>query len=261
MKVIDKRNYKNPKVSVIMSVYNDSEFLEKSIKSILNQKFKNFEFIILNDGSTDNSEKIIKKYLKKSKKILYIYSKHNKGLAFMLNLGIKHVRANYIIRHDADDYSLINRIKNQYTFMEKNKDISVLGSNSKDIFNKKKKFKITSMPTKSTMIEKNLIKSNCLIHASLIIRKKFLTKVGLYNTKFLRCQDYELWLRGRNKYKYANLKDVMIIRNVNKKKFKFIDLYLAFKARLMHSHNFKDILNTIIFTFRDLIKKILNFFI
>ena len=119
MKVIDKRNYKNPKVSVIMSVYNDSEFLEKSIKSILNQKFKNFEFIILNDGSTDNSEKIIKKYLKKSKKILYIYSKHNKGLAFMLNLGIKHVRTNYIIRHDADDYSLVNRIKKQYAFMEK----------------------------------------------------------------------------------------------------------------------------------------------
>ena len=56
----------------------------------------------------------------------------------MLNLGIKHVRTNYIIRHDADDYSLVNRIKKQYAFMEKNKDISVLGSNSKDIFNKKR---------------------------------------------------------------------------------------------------------------------------
>ena len=137
MKVIDKRNYKNPKVSVIMSVYNDSEFLEKSIKSILNQKFKNFEFIILNDGSTDNSEKIIKKYLKKSKKRFYIFILNITKLAFMLNLGIKHVRTNYIIRHDADDYSLVNRIKKQYAFMEKNKDISVLGSNSKDIFNKK----------------------------------------------------------------------------------------------------------------------------
>ena len=92
-------------------------------------------------------------------------------------------------------------------------------------------------------------------------KKKFLTKVGLYNTEFLRCQDYELWLRGRNKYRYANLKDVMIVRNVNKKKFKFIDLYLTFKARLTHSHNFIDIFNSFVFTFRDLIKKILNFFI
>ena len=258
MKVIDNRKKKIPLITVIMSIYNEDRTLEKSIKSILNQKFNNFEFIILNDGSVDESEKIILKYLRKSNKILYIYSKQNKGLTHMLNIGIKYSKGNYIIRHDGDDYSAKNRIFEQYSFMEKNKNINILGTNSKDFFNKNYKFKITNMPLDSDKIRKNLIKKNCLIHSSLIIRKNFFKKVGLYDTNFLRCQDYEILLRGRDKFKYANIKKVLVIRNISKKRFKFIDVYLSCKARIMHCKNLKEFCIALISSFKDLVIKILS---
>ena len=261
MRMNDKREIKRPKLSVIMSVFNESKTLEKSIKSILNQKFQNFEFIILNDGSIDSSEKIIKKHCKKNKKILHIYSEKNRGLTFMLNLGIKYARGEYIVRHDADDYSFKNRLYKQFLFMEKNKNIYILGTNSRDYIKNNKKFKISQMPTDSKTIKEGLIKKNHLIHSSLIIRKKFFKKVGLYNPQFLKCQDYELWLRGRGRFEYTNLKDVMITRNIDKSKFKFLDLYLVLKAKLMHSKRPRDVFFAIFSSFKDLFVKILNFLI
>ena len=108
----------NPLVSVVMPVYNAQKYLNKAIDSILAQTYKDFEFIIINDGSTDNSLQIIKKYQKKDKRII-VKNKKNKGIVAALNDGIKLSRGKYLARMDADDISLPSRFEVQVNFMEK----------------------------------------------------------------------------------------------------------------------------------------------
>ena len=100
-------------VSVIMSVYNGEKYLKKAIESILRQTYRNFEFIIIDDGSKDTSLNIIKKYEKMDKRIIVIENKLNIGLVESLNRGIKIANGKYIIRMDADDIAMKNRIKKQ----------------------------------------------------------------------------------------------------------------------------------------------------
>ena len=108
---------KKPEVSIIMSVHNGEEFINDSIKSILNQSFKNFEFLIFDDGSTDSSLKKIKSFKDKRIKV-YAYEK-NKGLAFRLNEGIKLAQGKFIARMDDDDLSHPERILRQVNFLKK----------------------------------------------------------------------------------------------------------------------------------------------
>ena len=108
-----------PKISVLMPVYNCEKFLKKAIDSILNQTFDNFEYIIINDGSTDNTLNIIKSY--KDKRIKIINNSKNLGISRSLNKGIRQAKGEYIARHDSDDISDLNRFKLQLEYLGKKK--------------------------------------------------------------------------------------------------------------------------------------------
>ena len=118
---------KTPLISVVMSVFNTEMYLNKSIESILKQSYKNFEFIIIDDGSTDSSLSIILNYMKKDKRMVLI-SRENKGLPYSLNEGIDKSIGKYIARMDADDISLSTRLAEQIEFMEKNNEIGIVGT-------------------------------------------------------------------------------------------------------------------------------------
>ena len=152
MKKIDFRFKKKPKISVIISFFNNCDTLEKSLKSILNQSYKDFELIIISDGSNDGSNKIVKKFLIKKNNVLYFESKKNVGLTKMLNLGIKFSRGEYIARHDADDLSLSSRFKNQIDILKKKKNLDIIGSNAKYAY--KNKTISIKMPEKDRYIKK-----------------------------------------------------------------------------------------------------------
>ena len=113
---------REPKISVIMSVFNGSKFLADAIQSILNQTFKEFELIIIDDGSTDNSLNIIRSFESGDSRIKVI-SKLNEGLAKSLNAAISASQGDFIARMDADDISYKNRLEKQYEYMQKNKSI------------------------------------------------------------------------------------------------------------------------------------------
>ena len=104
-------------VSVILPVYNAQKYLEEAIESIINQTYTNFEFIIIDDGSGDNSLNIINKYQKQDSRILVI-TRENKGLVYTLNEGINQAKGKYIARMDADDISLSNRFEKQIELLE-----------------------------------------------------------------------------------------------------------------------------------------------
>jgi glycosyltransferase involved in cell wall biosynthesis len=115
-----------PEISVLMSVYNAEQYLEKAIESILNQSFKNFEFLIINDASDDNSLNIINRFQDHR---LHVYSNPvNLGLANSLNKGINLSQGKYIARMDADDIAVLSRLAIQYTFLEKNPHIDICGA-------------------------------------------------------------------------------------------------------------------------------------
>ena len=116
-----------------MSVFNGERYLKYSIDSLLNQTFKDFELIIIDDGSYDNSKKIIENFSKQDKRIILI-NHERKGLTKSLNIGIRESKGKYIARHDADDLSLPTRLEKQWNFLEKHNDYGLVGTNWEYIY-------------------------------------------------------------------------------------------------------------------------------
>jgi len=185
---------KTPDVSIIMAVFNGEEFIEDSIKSVLKQTFKNFEFIIVDDGSIDNSLKIIKSYQAIDSRIKIITQKNN-GLAKSLNVGIKNSKGKYIARIDADDLCYECRLEKQYLFMENNHLVDLIGS-SVDVINENGV--ITSQKIQITEFKKiyqNRFLLSPVLHITFFGKRIFFEKHS-YRENFIYAQDYDLVLRG-----------------------------------------------------------------
>lgn len=200
----------NPAISVVMSVYNSEKYLAEAIESILNQTFTDFEFIIINDGSTDSSLAIIESYMAKDERVVLI-SRENKGLPASLNEGIAIAKGKYIARMDADDISLPERFQKQYDFMESNPKVGVCGTKAylfKEIPSKKH---IIGHPVDHQSLIVRLLFSVCFIHPTVLMRKRVLDKVDyIYNTSFKNSQDYELWARLMDKTQFYNLQEPLL---------------------------------------------------
>ena len=186
---------RKPKITVIMSVFNGSKFLAESIQSILDQTFKEFEFIIINDGSTDNSLDIIRSFESADSRIKVI-SKLNEGLAKSLNTAISISKGEYIARMDADDISYKNRLEKQYEFMQKNKSIDLCGC-SMDIIDELGN--VTSEKIQASnnheILKKRFFQSP-ILHITFFGKKLFFLKNNGYREEFKYAQDYDLVMRG-----------------------------------------------------------------
>jgi glycosyltransferase involved in cell wall biosynthesis len=212
----------NPKVSVILSCYNSSLYLKKSIESILSQTFNDFEFIIINDGSSDNTLQIIQSYASKDERIFFV-NQENIGLTKSLNKAIKLSKGKYIARIDADDFSYKDRLIKQYTYLEQNQDIVLLGGQR--IINDKINNKIfkDKLPLTTEEIRERAIISNPFFHSLIIFRRDIVQKVGFYNEIFKYVQDYEFWSRIIYDYKVENLQEVLGEKIIDKKAISFRD--------------------------------------
>lgn len=175
-----------------MAVYNSEKYLSEAIESILNQTFDDFEFIIINDYSTDNSLKIIKKYAKKDKRIKLINNEKNLGRAKARNLGLKIAKSKYLAILDSDDIALPERLKKQYNYLEKNENVFLLGTGSDNINEDGKNRTTFNILTSFEEVSKRLPKNNCIYHSSIMFRN---TRKYFYREKFPYSQDYDLYLR------------------------------------------------------------------
>jgi glycosyltransferase involved in cell wall biosynthesis len=211
-----------PKISVILSCYNSSLHLKKSIESILSQTFKDFEFIIINDGSSDNTLQIIQSYASKDERIFFV-NQENIGLTKSLNKAIKLSKGKYIARIDADDFSYKDRLIKQYTYLEQNQDIVLLGGQR--IINDKINNKIfkDKLPLTTEEIRKRAIISNPFFHSLVIFRREIVEKIGDYNEGFKYVQDYEFWSRIIYDYKTENSEEVLGEKIVEKNAISFRD--------------------------------------
>ena len=176
----------SPLISVIMSAYNDSNNLKSSIESILNQDFQDFEFLIMNDGSTDDTKAIINSYTKNNK-IKVFQNEKNLGLTKSLNILLNESKGTFIARQDSDDLSLSSRFSKQLDYIE-NKNLDVCGSRA--II--KGTTKITPNRSYYLPLKTTLRIKNPFIHGSLIIKKTTIEKVNYYDERFFYSQDYKL---------------------------------------------------------------------
>lgn len=196
-------------VSVILPVYNGSPYLRATLTSILSQSFKDFELIIINDGSTDDSELVIKDF--NDSRIHYTYQQ-NQGLPATLNKAIGLARGEFIARQDQDDISFPLRLQKQIEFLTANADVGMVGTNAEIWANDIKTERLLEHPSDDASIKFNLLFNNPFVHSSVMIRRTVFEKVGVYCVDKFRQppEDYELWSRVAKEFKVANLPEVLL---------------------------------------------------
>lgn len=184
----------SPVISVILPVYNSSKYLAESISSILNQTFRDFELIIINDGSKDNSLEIIKQF---SDSRIILVDQENKGLLQSLIFGASICRGEFIARMDHDDISILNRFEKQLLYLRKHPEISVVSGAVNFIDEEGNSLGRSFPPTSINAINKYLLNYGCVItHPAVMIRRKDFDEVGGFSKgtseRFL---DYHLWVK------------------------------------------------------------------
>lgn len=197
-----------PKVTVLLPVYNGEKYLKETVDSILLQSYANFEFLIIDDGSTDESIKIIESF--KDQRIRVLRNSKRIKLAGALNRGLKEASSPYIARMDADDIALPDRLQKQVAFMDGHPEIGVCGS-AIQIFGEKERKRIETYPSDAEEIKAYALFDCPFCHPATILRRDMVLGNELfYDGSYYPTEDYELWTRAIDCFPTANLRDVLL---------------------------------------------------
>jgi len=197
-----------PLISVLMPAYNAKKYIAQAIESILNQTFKDFEFIIVDDASTDNTWSIIQEYAKKDKRIVTLKNKINLKICKTLNRGIDIAQGTYIVRMDADDWSFPARIQEQYDYMKLHKKIVISGCSMIICDSNLNPYAIRNYPTEDCELRKAILRYSPFSHPTIIFNTKIAKKVGGYHK--LYSEDIEFYLNLGRFGDFGNIKDALI---------------------------------------------------
>jgi hypothetical protein len=193
------------KLSVVMPVYNAGKTLERAIVSILTQDFGDFEFVIIDDASKDNSTEMIREFEKQDSRIKPVYHRRNAGVSATLNEGLALATMPYIARMDADDESMPGRLGMQYLFIKNRPNVAAAGSFVFYMGITPKLDKLFRVPVSSAEIAGLIQSENCLYHPSVIMNRALVLKAGGYRQEFKNSEDYDLWLRLSRVHDLANI--------------------------------------------------------
>lgn len=203
-----------PKVSVLMPAYNAEKYISEAIDSILNQTFEDFEFIIINDGSTDRTKEIILEY--GDPRIVLLENEKNSGIVVTLNKGLDVAKGEYIARMDADDIAVPERLQIQVIYMDKHPEIGVLGTGLKkfgDEINEEKRF----FSQKPDILKAELLFATCIAHPTVVMRKDVLDAFHIrYEIDYAGAEDFLMWWRLSQKTQIATLPDILLNYRIHK---------------------------------------------
>jgi len=229
----------NPRITVLLPVYNAEKYINESVHSILNQTFKDFELIIINDGSTDSSLHIINGFT--DDRIVKINNNENIGLIDSLNKGLGAAKGEYIARMDADDISIAERFEKQINYLDNHPTIDILGTGF-EIFGSENKTIQVSIDSKE--LEIDLYFQNIICHPSIMMRTKSLVENKLtYEKKFTHNEDWAFWLTAVNKgLKINNLNEVLLKYRLEGQNITTLHASTAFaRHNSLYSHFLKDL--------------------
>jgi glycosyltransferase involved in cell wall biosynthesis len=191
-----------PKISVVMPIYNCAKFLEEGLASLLIQTFRDFEILAINDGSTDHSLDILKKFATLDNRIKIINQK-NTGIVGALNRGIKEARGKYIARMDGDDICFSNRFTDQVAILDKNPKV-VLVAGDFEVINQESEFMYRELLLpEDDDLKQALYLRNPIAHGSTMFRKAVVESIGGYRDLYGPTEDMDLWIRLSHKGEFA----------------------------------------------------------
>lgn len=198
-----------PKVTVLMSVYNRERFVREAIDSILAQTFQDFEFIIINDGSTDKTKEMILSY--EDSRIQLVDNSSNIGIPKSSNKGLNLAQGEFVARLDSDDISEPQRLARQVAFLEAHPKTVLVGSWYKEIDEEGNLLQECTLPCDCTEIRWGLLFYTPFLNSSVMFRRNVVVqKVGLYNQEFIYAQDHELWVRIASYFPVANIDEYLV---------------------------------------------------
>jgi glycosyltransferase involved in cell wall biosynthesis len=198
-----------PAVSVLMPVYNGERYLATAIESILNQTFADFEFIIVDDGSTDGTAAILADYQQRDERI-QVYRQENQGIVASLNRGLELAQGKYIARMDSDDVSLPERLAKQVDFLEAHPDIGVLGTWVKIMDSSGSTSDTWQFPAQHGVLGWCLCFTCPIMHPTVMMRRQIVEQAGGYSSDMVHAEDYDLWRRLSGVTRLSNLPDVLL---------------------------------------------------
>ena len=201
---------KRPQISIIITTYNRGNFICEAIHSALSQSFSDWEMIIIDDASEDDTEEIVKKYLEKDSRIKYIKNDKNIGKAKTYNKALSIAISQYIAPLDSDDIWLDrDKLKKQVDFLDANPDYALLGGGIMHIDAHSKPIKKVLFPVYDSVIRNIILQFNPFAQSTLLYRKNVALECGGYSTEYKISDDYELWLKIGLKHKFTNIPQVL----------------------------------------------------
>jgi glycosyltransferase involved in cell wall biosynthesis len=207
-----------PKISIIIPTFNRARYIVEAIKSVQDQILDKWEMIVVDDGSTDNTESIVRGFMEKDSRISYFKNEKNLGIAMTRNRGVSLAQAPYIAMLDSDDrWASPDKLIKQISFLEKNKELGIVGTNASFMDeNGKTVGKRTNFPSEDPGIRKTELYRNILMQSGLVIRKSAIEKAGGYDPKFSIFDDHDLWLKIGKDYEFMILPSVDLSYRVHK---------------------------------------------
>jgi glycosyltransferase involved in cell wall biosynthesis len=199
----------SPKISVVMPVYNAAPYLTESTESILNQTYEDFEFIIVNDGSTDDTASILAKYEKSDARIR-VYHQENQGTVAARNRGCHLACGKYIATMDADDVSLPRRFERQLEYFETHPQIGILGTWVYTVNQNGSPRGTWCPPTNAKMLQWTLFFGVCVAAPTVLMRRDVMEKVNFYTSVTTGVEDVDLWLRASSITEFGNVPEVLL---------------------------------------------------
>jgi glycosyltransferase involved in cell wall biosynthesis len=199
-------------VTVVMAVHNGESTVAAAIESIRRQTYGDWDFMIVDDGSTDGTSDLLEKEALADKRISVIRNPFNRGLAPSLNIGWQRARGDVIARMDADDTSMPERFEKQVAFLTSHPEIDVLGTAKAAVDSAGRVVGYGYRPEWHDDIAARMYKWNPFIHPSVMMRRRFLIDLGGYDEdeRVRRAEDCDLWLRGYRRFRYHNLQEPLI---------------------------------------------------
>ena len=200
-----------PSVSVVMAVYNGEPWLGEAVDSVLHQTLADLELIVVDDGSTDGTARVLDQ---RRDRRLVVLRQARGGQTAALNRGLRSARASFLARLDADDVALPDRLAQQLSFLATHPDVGLLGTACREIAPTGSVVRTLTPPADDATIRRRLIRANPFVHSSVMFRRSVLEAVGAYDESFAVAQDYDLWLRMSRVTRLANLLEPLVLRRL-----------------------------------------------
>ena len=197
-----------PKISVVMPTYNEADYLPEAIESILSQSYRDYEFVIVNDGSTDNSRQIIDRYAAQDQRIMPLHLNENVGLVGALNEGIRAAKGEWIARMDGDDISYADRFQFQMRYLESHHEVDVLSTGIRGIDQDGTTLYTKTLPESHNLLVWEIPFALAAFHGTVCMRKEKLIQVGMYSDRLV-LEDVELWTRMVKVARFASIPEIL----------------------------------------------------